>query len=421
MTSTIKKIKALFYQDEGSNLLQLIFWNSLYIAFFFLPIDINIPTPFFIVAIISGCINIFKGTKKYESKNKVLLLFPIYFLVLAISLFYTQNQSDGWHLIERSLTLFLFPIIFLFLKEDALSVRKLFDFLLFGLVVSFFINLGFIVYDSFLIIDQLPSEVSFWKRFSIMWKLCMHVQFSSLINPGYVSLYILLVLSNYLKNELNSISRLLTVIILFTYLFLLASKAAYITLFLMSILLIIKVKDAKKKNLLIIILTLATIVFVGNPRIIKVDNNSYSKEVLNVNPMISWESRLLSWKAAVNAIEEAPFFGYGIGDAHDALIAKYRDLGYFENYENRYNAHNQFLETWLQTGVLGVFILMAIFTYLALYTRRSFNDFSVFIALFLALLFESMLVRFNGIVFFSIVVPLLLKERSILSSRVIRN
>ncbi|MEJ4087307.1 O-antigen ligase family protein [Galbibacter orientalis] len=420
MIVTIKNIKAAFYQDENSSLLQRIFWNSLYIAFFFLPIDINIPTPFISVAIVCGCINIFKSEKKYDSKNRVLLLFPLYFVILVVSMIYTQNTSDGWHLIQRSLTLLLFPIILLFLKEDALSVRKLFNFLLYGLVISFFINLTIVIYDAFLIANSLPSNVSFWKSLAIGWKFFMHIQFSSLINPGYVSLYILLVLSYYLKNELNTIWRFLTVIILFAYLFLLASKAAYITLFFMSILLILKVADKSKKYLLILVLGLSTLIFISNPRIVNSINN-FPDEIAEVNPTISWKERMLSWKAAIKTIEVAPLFGYGVGDAHDVLIEGYNDLGYTENYKHRYNAHNQFLETWLQTGLIGVFVLMVIFTNLALHTRRSFNEFSVFLALFLALIFESMLVRFNGIVFFSIVVPLLLKERTILSSRVIKN
>src|SRR5690606_6633928 len=94
---------------------------------------------------------------------------------------------------------------------------------------------------------------------------------------------------------------------------------------------------------------------------------------------------------------------------------------YQNHVKHRYNAHSQFLQTWLETGIVGIFILLFIFTWLAFYMRRSSNEFAVFLALFIALVFESMLVRFNGIVFFSIIVPLLLKKKSILSSRIIRN
>src|SRR5690606_11760501 len=147
----------------------------------------------------------------------------------------------GFDLVIRSLSLLLFPILFLFVKEDASSVRKLFDFLLYGLVFSFFMNLFSVVYE--VINSAVITDVPFWNRISIYWELFMNEQFSALINPSYVSLYILLVLSYYLKKELNSVWRLLTVLVLFVYLLLLASEAAYYTLFIMAVLLVWKVKD----------------------------------------------------------------------------------------------------------------------------------------------------------------------------------
>src|SRR5690606_20136226 len=133
----------------------------------------------------------------------------------------------------RSLSLLLFPILFLFVKEDASSVRKLFDFLLYGLVISFFMNLISVVYD--VVKVAVTMEMPLWDRISTCWEMFMNEQFSSLINPSYVSLYILLVLSYYLKKELNTIWRFFAVLILFVYLFLLVNEAAYYTIFIMSV------------------------------------------------------------------------------------------------------------------------------------------------------------------------------------------
>src|SRR5690606_30376424 len=140
------------------------FWNSLYIAFFLLPIDINYPTPFFILAIVFGGINIFKSDKVTIGKNSVLLAFPVYFIILVLSLLYTTQLSEGFDLVIRSLSLLLFPILFLFVKEDASSVRKLFDFLLYGLVISFFMNLISVVYD--VVKVAVTMEMPLWDRIS---------------------------------------------------------------------------------------------------------------------------------------------------------------------------------------------------------------------------------------------------------------
>ncbi len=418
----------MFYKHDD-NLVLTIFWNSLYIAFLLLPLGINLPTPFFVISIILGLINFFKSRKKFDLENKIVLLFPLYFIIMSFSLFYTDNIPDGLNILQRSLSLFLFPLIFLFVKEDASTVRKLFDFLLLGLVISFFINFSIAIYNSASIIKggfsfeiSMDDFTAFLDVFVHGWNYFVGDEFSKLINPSYLSLYILLVLSYYLKNRLDTGLRTFIVVLLFLYLFLLASIAAYMILVIMSILLTFNIKDKNRKHTMLIMLLLGLIVFLNNPRVF----DFYSKvkdfgNIIEYDNSTSEKARFLSWEASVELIKEAPLLGYGIGDANDVLIEKYEELGYTYNYENKYNAHNQFLQTFLQTGVIGFGVLVIIFILLATHMKRSKNEFSVFLILFVSLIFESMLVRFNGIVFFSIVIPLLLKKRSILSSRVIRN
>ncbi|MFD2563583.1 O-antigen ligase family protein [Aquimarina rubra] len=254
------------------------------------------------------------------------------------------------------------------------------------------------------------------------WNYFVGDEFSKLINPSYLSLYILLVLSYYLKKRLDTSLRTFVVVILFLYLFLLASIAAYVILMIMSLLLIFNIKDKNRKHTMFIMFFLGLIVFLNNPRVFDFYSKvkEFGSTVEHANST-SEKARLLSWSASLELIEEAPLLGYGIGDANEVLIEKYKELGYTYNLENKYNAHNQFLQTFLQTGVLGFGTLISIFVLLAIRMRRSRNEFSVFLILFISLVFESMLVRFNGIVFFSIVIPLLLKKRSILSGRIIRN
>lgn len=418
----------MFYKDENNNIVLNIFWNSLYLAFFLLPLGINLSTPFFIISITLGCINVLKSQKKFMYDNKALLLFPIYFSILSISLIYTDNFSDGISLLQRSLTLLLFPIIFLFVKEDSLTVRKLFDFLLLGLVVSFFINFSISGYNTFSIIkNDISYQLStknlhlVLETFNEGWNYFTSSEFSKLVSPSYVSIYILLVLSFYLKKKLETKLQVFIIITLFLYLFLLAFIAAYLILGIMSLLLIFNISDKNRKYTMFIIFLLGLIVFLNNPQIFNFDHKENEFETIKEGDGTSEKLRILSWKTSIKLISETPLLGYGLGDANDVLIKKYEELGYLENHKRKYNAHNQFFQTWLQTGIIGVGTLLFIFILLGIRMRRSPNEFSVFLILFISLLFESMLVRFNGIVFFSIVVPLLLKKRSILSSRIIRN
>lgn len=413
----------IFY-FEKKNWIRTIFWNSLYVAFLLLPLGINLPTPFFVAAIVLGIINIFQSKTDFVADNRALLLLPIYFFILAISLFYTDDLSAGFDLLIRSLSLLFFPVIFLFVKEDASTVKKLFDFLLVGLVISFLVNFSIAVAGSLEDLDKIDYSnfYAFTDSMGNGLDNFIGAQFSSLVNSSYLSLYILLVLSYYLKNRVESALRLTILLVLFIYLFLLASKAAYLILAIMAILFVIKIQDKNQQYMATVILILGLIVFLSNPRIFDFYQRMKDyDQTEQYSEVASERSRLQAWNASMQLIEDHPIFGYGLGDANSMLIEKYKELGYKRNEMGKYNAHNQFLQTMLQTGILGLGVLITIFVILGKRLRRSKNEFAVFLILFISLFFESMLVRFNGIVFLSIIVPLLLKKRSILSSRIIRN
>ncbi|MBQ0735313.1 O-antigen ligase family protein [Aquimarina celericrescens] len=425
----VSKFGEMFYKYED-DLILTIFWNSLYTAFFLLPLGINLPTPFFLVSIILGLVNVFRSKKRLISKDKALLLFPLYFIIMVGSMIYTENISAGVALLQRSLSLLFFPIIFLFVKEDSSTVKKLFEFLLLGLIISFFINLLIACYHVFLILKEdistleisLEGTSALFNSLNQGWNHFLGAEFSGLVNPSYVSLYILLVLCYYLKNKLQSKTQVFIIILLFLYLFLLASIAAYLILLIISILLISNISNKSHKYTMTIIFLLGFIVFFKNPRVFDFYTNvTDTNNTLEIDNTSIERSRLLTWNASIKLIKDAPIFGYGIGDTNEVLVEKYKELNYISNYQNQYNAHNQFLQTFLQTGIIGFTVLVNIFILLALRMNRSRNEISVFVILFISLFFESMLVRFNGIVFFSIIIPLLLKKRSILSSTIIRN
>ncbi len=413
----------MFYKDD--HWVIMTFWNSLYVAFLLMPLGINLPTPFFIISIIFGIGMMLRPQRKFVL-DKSVLLFPLYFMIMALSLIYTDDLVSGLNLVQRSLSLLLFPVIFLFVKEDASTVKRIFDFLLVGLLIAFVISIFNSAND---LLRYLVNKNQTIDTFTFLQGILTHWdQFfvgsvlSRSVNGNYISIYILLVLSYYLKKKVQSRLRLVIVTILFLYLFLLASFSAYFILAIMSLLLIFDITNKERKYTMIIVFIMGVILFLGNPRVtdfyerVKDFDNREDYETTTIE-----KSRILAWDASFKLIKEAPIFGYGVGDANDILMKKYKELGYMPNHKNKFNAHNQFLQTYLQTGFIGFGILLTIFIVLGMRMKRSRNEFSVFLILFVSLLFESMLVRFNGIVFFSIVIPLLLKKRSILSSRIIRN
>lgn len=112
------------------------------------------------------------------------------------------------------------------------------------------------------------------------------------------------------------------------------------------------------------------------------------------------------WQCAWELISRKPLFGYGTANAQPELDQCYlqkdfKTLFFFEG--AKYNAHNQYMEIWLETGLAGAFafaLLLGLCLYLAWSTRNRL--YLAFLVLFaLSCMTESMLERHHGIIFFT--------------------
>lgn len=82
--------------------------------------------------------------------------------------------------------------------------------------------------------------------------------------------------------------------------------------------------------------------------------------------------RLVAWKFSWQIVSESNAFLFGIGpaNAQPALNEKYRKANMFTGESKRFktgylemNAHNQFVQTFLQSGILGLFLLILLLFY----------------------------------------------------------
>ncbi len=124
--------------------------------------------------------------------------------------------------------------------------------------------------------------------------------------------------------------------------------------------------------------------------------------------------RLVMWTVSVNAWSKNPW-GVGTGNVDECLSRELKRIGQNElatlgdNREIRYNPHNQFLQIGLEIGFLGLFI----FLYgMISAVRRGLTSKNWFLILIVSCLlfnslFESMLQRQTGIVFFTFWICLL--------------
>ena len=70
--------------------------------------------------------------------------------------------------------------------------------------------------------------------------------------------------------------------------------------------------------------------------------------------------RRTTWTSALELIKEKPLLGYGLRGANEALVEKYKEKKFEMGIPEKYNAHNQFLETTLKSGLIGLALLLLV-------------------------------------------------------------
>lgn len=108
--------------------------------------------------------------------------------------------------------------------------------------------------------------------------------------------------------------------------------------------------------------------------------------------------RLKKWENAVQLIAQKPLTGYGSG-SKNALLDHYQKTGFTIGFENKFNAHNQFLESGLELGLIGMALLAMFFFagFRQAVKRQNRLQFAAFLLLFISFLTESMLERHWGL------------------------
>jgi O-antigen ligase len=116
------------------------------------------------------------------------------------------------------------------------------------------------------------------------------------------------------------------------------------------------------------------------------------------------DNRIPIWKAALSVVKHNLFYGVGVGDACEKLKKEYIEAGYSGYFYDNLNAHNQYLEVLLGSGIVGFSIFISILgtmSYIAIKNRNML--YGIFILMMmLFFMFESILNRLAGVSFFSL-------------------
>lgn len=364
--------------------------------------------PPFILLFVLSTILFWKGNKLLRSKKVV---FPLMFLFIlyAIMFCFAGNKAQGIFLLTTKLSFLIFPII-------ALGLSSGVKFASFGLKWGFILGSGFSMLFAFFRAVITEGGFSGEAFHANVYGVNMH--------PSYLALIFIfacaLLVTDKSTSKVIKYGKWAFLALTVVSMFYLRSLGAFVCVAaIFGTLPIWKMLKTRNWKWLLTLPVYCIIFFVGlksSPRITNDVTASVHSTVVwaespsefianNVNNIESNTVRLVVWTVAADMIVRNPF-GVGTGDENDLLIREYYKHGYTGYAERRLNPHQQFLQTGISIGWLGIFTLIALFVFLVIeaYKTENLALFIGAICISVSCLFESMLERQVGVIFLSILV-----------------
>jgi Lipid A core - O-antigen ligase and related enzymes len=410
------------------NILSKIIYYLLILIAFLLPLHKNVVPALILSFVFFRLLQELIYEKTYFQHlrfNKLLFLPVLLFLFECLGLIYSNNLSGGYKEIERQLSLLAFPLFMpVFSKDTVQNYRKILYSFLIGNIVALLLCYANSFYNSVSIVDGHMVFKSLIYPYTQADKNFFYYQyFSFFIHPSYFAMYLtfcsvyIVFILNDKRKQFSKLKNVLLLILLFVFLFsiyLLSSKAGFITLFIVVFLLILWYGVKKKKIIITSIFLLVSIVgsilFVTlNPRL-----KSFSKDLQNAETKTELEStgiRVLLLKSGINVLKNNFWLGTSPGCSDEELIKEYRKYPNMQIAVDRnFGVHNQFLQTFIIYGVFGFILLIVLYLVPLIYSIKEKNSL-LFIFLIISgvnFMFENMLGMLSGVVFFTLFYSLII-------------
>jgi O-antigen ligase len=126
----------------------------------------------------------------------------------------------------------------------------------------------------------------------------------------------------------------------------------------------------------------------------------------------SSNTRAAIWTCAMEVWKAQPVLGTGIGDKNDMLRKKYEEKNFLYAISTNKNTHNQYLDVLMSMGIIGLVVFLIcyfIYPFFIFYKRRQIFPVMLFLLLALCLSTENMFGRYQGIVLLALMLPLACK------------
>ncbi|HPI54885.1 MAG TPA: O-antigen ligase family protein, partial [Chitinophagaceae bacterium] len=299
--------------------------------------------------------------KSFKLTPSVLIYWS--FLILQIlGLLQSEHLQEGIHSIEVKLSLFLLPILFSTESYYSTTNQQRIFYIFY---ISCFLSFIYTVIHSYFLFSHLGLHKVF-HRMSLS-EANMHAGYYS----NYFTLAVLGISEDIRKNKRNTEFLFLKIALLLFFLgiiFILASKTALILIVLYVLFGVYKLSQMIQSKItrIAIGVTLSITLVLGLTLIPTVQYRIQEtiKNLNTPNQEINFSnssgSRKVAWHYAGQLISKRWMLGYGTGDGNALLLHELETNHYDDLVKHNMHTHNQILHTWLENGILGVCLLLAI-------------------------------------------------------------
>lgn len=388
------------------------------ISMIFICLSIYLP-PFFkslSITFLASSIILAYLTKSYSLKfnlnfNKHNLLLLMLYLLYIVGVFYSSDIKEAFFDLEVKLPIIIFPILFLFLPQNFLSKRK-FWFYTTAIISGLIINIFFCFISGIIrsINDSLPliPEISYTKL-----TISSHPSYASLFSSIALILVYRMPSKELFKinKRTNYIIKTILFFIITVFLLMLKSRSGFIAMTIVSIWIIFDIFIIEKRKIVsLITLFLISILYITIFNLNQFSGRYYNaidkmsdKTTTNQPNENSMSQRKFIYLNSLNIILEKPLFGYGTGDVKQTLNKLYNKEQ--TNFKSYLNAHDQFLQTSIALGLIGLILLLLVFILpiTNMFNQKEYFLVTIFLLIVAGFLFESMLEREMGTYFFGLI------------------
>lgn len=355
------------------------------------------------------------GSKKSAwVRNRYLWLLPAFYTSYCIGFF--TSEALSFQFLEYKLSLLIFPLLFFLHAYDENQRNGILKAFIWGLMASVVTCILAAFYHSFSMENgaiAFQPNVLESKDFVESILYGGNYFFGRYLSIFHQTVYYAMYLSTgvailLFRPQLFSTKLRMTLIGVFSIMiFLVSNKASFIVLTFMFALQLWKWNVSSRQKAIGVALFsgLLVVLTLLNPRtkeslITLADHQLQLKK----EARFGFGTRLLSWDASISLIKERPVLGYGHAATQGVLNQRYEEKGYVYPLKESYNAHNLWLQSWLENGLIALIILIGIFLILFQKSWHSPLFLSFTLLLLINSLFEGMFNRFSGISFFSFLV-----------------